>query len=468
MKRILDSSFQVNPPRNHIELVISMKVNINIEDLNSIKADVVESRVRQVNGEDQGLLPDIVLAPPRVNQLSRQRESEERTPRKNEIEIGREISGVSREEGNRKEKECLYRRETEQFNPFMYQRLSELRKGQSDFKREKECVGFRKIRKREEGEEGEEGNSTRKLIMPDLNNYKSNQRCFMKTPEELGPRNLFPSACFENPLKKRESMETNGENTTASIFDKLRQLVAQQIVPETIDTWDFKILNQFFESYYLKKDFQTELVDKFNIKEKIVFLKMIGIRNEYKQMALQDSKLLLSLAQQTLMTDKDEQKAYKVTNSKRFVYRKIKTIMYQEFKKKEFRRHLSKKDVDYQFFTYYFKNQPEYAELCDIEKKVIETLYFTYKESKIDLIWRFAKFTRDFTVILKRFPDELHKSYYTPKYETIKIFLESLNGKDVEYLRGVRPPCKKLPLNHCVIDLYISDFIKAFGKYLNK
>lgn len=471
-----------NPTTLPLEITISVKVEVTMAEYDQIRNRLAQEQVE--NNKEQHstihLNPQILnkipnnISTPIKQSLFKLVEKKEEEPKKMNSSVLKVLEGNHLGEGNRKKREISL-----EVNSSKKERGFE--KVKMDKRKNEEINnnnGFRRIEKKTEQDftpDTKDKTSPscfdRKVFVH--NNFNFNEESFKKRYgkflgkfEKINENFNLPNFNFDSNTNKREETENNelDINNMPLFFTPKKE--PTPLYPQ--NNWEFENLNKFFSSYYLDKFFDPSLVENLNFKERIVFTRMLDVPLQKRDRLIRSNYQLLSLARRTFLTSKDDKKAYKITNSKRFVFRKIKTIMYQEFKRGEFRRHLSKKDLDRQFFNRYFSSQPEFRELCDIEKSIVETLYFTYKESKIEMVWKFREFTRDFLIVLRRFPEELMKGYFKPKYESIKIFLESLKGKDVGHLERVKPPCKKLPINHCTVELYISDFIEAFGKYLNK
>lgn len=284
-------------------------------------------------------------------------------------------------------------------------------------------------------------------------------------------------------LKKRESKEespfliklgpiiskdTTQQKNLLNQFEKsLSRESTREINVEKPVEWVFQNLVTFLEEYYLQYNLRPEIILRLNAREKIILIRLLNTNFKNRKRVFDDQTFLQKLTCDFFNKQPNQHKGYKVTNSKRFVYRKIKTVLYQNFKNGQFRKHLSKKALDNEFFDYYFSKAPEYQTLCPEEREAIKTLYFTYEETKIHLLWRFKVYKRDFTAILLNFKKEMQKNYFSQKVRNLKNFLESIHDRSEQDVKVVKLPFASLPLTHQVVDLYVSDFIKSFGDNLN-
>lgn len=326
-----------------------------------------------------------------------------------------------------------------------------------------------------------------KQAASDLNFSNSNTNKNVKDIKELEENRSIKlhkeSQNTNEILKKRESIEespfliklgpiipkdTTQQKNLLDQFEKsLSRESTRDLAVEQPVEWVFQNLVTFLEEYYLQYNLHPEIILRLNPREKIILIRLLNTNFKNKKRAFEDQTFLQKLACDFFNKQPNQHKGYKVTNSKRFIYRKIKTVLYQNFKNGKFRKHLSKKALDNEFFEYYFSKAPEYQTLCPEEREAIKTLYFTYEETKIHLLWRFKIYKRNFTAILLNFKEEMQKYYFNQKVRNLKHFLESIHDRSEQDVKVVKLPFASLPLTHQVVDLYVSDFVRSFGDNLN-
>ena len=274
------------------------------------------------------------------------------------------------------------------------------------------------------------------------------------------------------PIKAKQDtpkriLFSHSEEVLKSLDNCLSRKSTGEHSSPTAPSWTFQNLILFLEEYYFHYRFCPDIILDLNTRERVVLTRLLNTNFKNRKKAVEDPILLRKLVCDHFNKQPNQHKGYKVTNSKRFVYRKIKTVLYQNFKNGRFRKHLSKKALDSEFFAHYFGNTTEYQYLDLEEKKAIKTLYFTYEETKIHLLWRFSEYKKDFLAVLLNFKEEMQKYYFSQKITNLRNFLESVNDRSEQEVKAAKMPFTNIPLTHSIVDLYVSDFIKAFGNHLN-
>ena len=231
--------------------------------------------------------------------------------------------------------------------------------------------------------------------------------------------------------------------------------------------WQFSRLYKFLETIYLSDTYKESLLRQFLKKEKIVLLKLIGFsKAEVNRFITQDDEMfVLRQSFIYLNSSKIITKTNKLTNNKRFVFRKIRSIMLSKYLKKINKfEGTTKQEKDECFFNYYFKNEPEFIELSAEEVKDVENLFLVYYETKIDILWKFKKFREDFCHIFFNFFDEVKEWYYKEALSSLLIYLKYINDKDIDTILNSTTHMKKLPYNRFVLKTFLKDFFSRFGK----
>lgn len=231
--------------------------------------------------------------------------------------------------------------------------------------------------------------------------------------------------------------------------------------------WQLSRLFNLFEIFYLEGIYQRELINEFNKKEQLIFCKIIKMNPKEILKLIGHANMIALMADKYFCND-TKKKGYKITNNKRFVFRKIRAILYRNIQdsKSEFKG--SKNTRDAKFFSYYFQNAPEYSHLTIKERLDVKSLLRTYEESKIGVIWKFKRFTDDFSKVFFNFPQEMMTTYYMKKVCAFKFCLEYMNDKDDDFILKSSVPIKCLPRPLNVIKQYMADFFNSFAEYLRK
>lgn len=240
-------------------------------------------------------------------------------------------------------------------------------------------------------------------------------------------------------------------------------------VPRIIENryrWEFATFFQFLRSFYIEREYLPYLVDSFNRKEIFVFCKFINRSQCTIEKFQRNKQKLLTLANKVFNGVEVRRRGYKITNNKRFVFRKIKAIMVSKFAEETLKVKTSKKEKDELFFFHYFQNRSQYKQMSPTERTDLESFLNIYEESKINLVWQFTDFLRDFSLVFFEFPDYLTKTYYREKVARYRTYLLDLTDRSTEEVFRARLPVKSLPINHNIIKEYMRDFKNSFGHIL--
>lgn len=228
----------------------------------------------------------------------------------------------------------------------------------------------------------------------------------------------------------------------------------------------YRIFN-LFERYYLEGVYNRDIIASFTHREQLIFLKIIKVSVKDIPALLGNQEYILAMADKYFNHDA-KRKGYKITNNKRFVFRKIRSILYKRIQDARTNTKGSKKARDAKFFLMYFQNAPEYARLSPKERMNLKCLLRTYEESKISVIWKFERFSEDFSRIFFEFPSQMVDGYYTKKLNALRFYLEYLVDKNDEYILEAPVPIKSLPRPLTAIKQYMVDFYNSFGEHLKK
>lgn len=231
---------------------------------------------------------------------------------------------------------------------------------------------------------------------------------------------------------------------------------------------EFKVLNLFINLFYSFREYRPDLVDFFNNKEIHVFCKFLN-RSQCSIEKFQRTKeKLLVLSNKVFNGIEQRKKGYKVTNNKRFIFRKIRMILQSKLIQGLLKKRLLKRERENLFFAYYFKNCEEYKGLTEKEKFDLKVVLNTYEEKKIQVVWRFEKFSRDFSFVFVDLFKNLSLSYYKEKLAKINKFINSLKGLSEKDIVKSKLPFKSLPVNHNSVEEYKKDFMDSFKEILSK
>lgn len=232
--------------------------------------------------------------------------------------------------------------------------------------------------------------------------------------------------------------------------------------------WEFRNLYTFLKTYYLDSVYDPSYIDSFTERETIVFKRLINKKQDIFNTSNDEKSDLKKTAYFVFNGTEERKRGYKITNNKRFVFRKIKTLLMNRYLIRIKKKNALKNERDNYFFNYYFASDKEYEKLNTTDQKKLYRFLDVYEESKIKLIWRFDHYVTDFSHMFYRFEDELRKTYYNEKLSKLKAFLVRLTKKPLESLNKARLPMKNLPLNHNVIKEYMQDFYNSYGYFLKE
>ena len=232
--------------------------------------------------------------------------------------------------------------------------------------------------------------------------------------------------------------------------------------------WKFYSLYKLINLYFIEDIYKPNLISYFNKHEMLVFFKLLNLSlpNHLKFKNHCTLKTVIETADIFFNDPNIFVKVDKLTNNKRFVFRKIRSIMLNNLIKDRGLEDLSKKKKEKEFFKYYFKKDPVYKKFNFSEKKDLMKLMNVYYESKIHVVWNFTVFTNEFVRIFNRFHEELKESYYQETVYSLKFYLEYLGDKDIDVIRTSAIPIKRLPHNKKVIQIFKEEFEKAFSEYV--
>ena len=231
---------------------------------------------------------------------------------------------------------------------------------------------------------------------------------------------------------------------------------------------EFKLLKLFIVLFYFHREYRPELVEFFNDKEIHVFCKFLNRSQCSVEKFLRTKEKLLVLSNKVFNGVEQRKKGYKVTNNKRFIFRKIRMILQAKLIQGKLRNKLLKREKEQLFFAFYFENCPEYAGLTEQEKSDLRLVLNTYEEKRIKVVWRFEKFGRAFAEVFVDLFSHLKESYYREKLTKMRKYINSLSGLDTKTIMKSKLPFKNLPINHNSVEEYKRDFRDSFEEVLAK
>lgn len=224
-------------------------------------------------------------------------------------------------------------------------------------------------------------------------------------------------------------------------------------------------LYNFLELIYLNKNYDSTPIKSLSNSELIILCKIMKIPNKEIPSLVNDKNLVKTLFDQYYNGIESKHRNYKITNNKRFIFRKIKGLMYNNIAGQEGFDY-NRNSRDNNFFNYYFKSEPEYLGLTMKEAEALRGLLHTYEESKIKLLWRFKKFTEDFSEIFFSFAKLNDEENNKKKLSGFRFYLDCLQGQnDAAIMNAVLPP-NSLPLSTLAVKKFMVDFYNSFGSYL--
>ena len=278
---------------------------------------------------------------------------------------------------------------------------------------------------------------------------------------------------IEECTYKNDNTSFNG-NSDSFIKNKINKATNKTTYKPTSPTsinptndWHLSRLFHLFETFYLEGIYERDLISEFNNREQLILCKIIKVNIKEIPKLLGNKNQIAIIADKYFSNDM-KRKGYKVTNNKRFVFRKIRSILYRNLQDPKTVSKASKKSRDNKFFLHYFQNAPEYNQLTAKERADVKSLLKTYEESKINVMWKFKSFTEDFSKVFFNFPQEMMKVYYFKKVCALKFCLEYMDDKSDEFIIKSTVPIKCLPRPLNVIKQYMADFFNSFGEYLVK
>ena len=232
---------------------------------------------------------------------------------------------------------------------------------------------------------------------------------------------------------------------------------------------NFDKLFEFLKEIYLEDRFNHELLTKLNQVEIATILKMLGFDSQRikKTIKRKTREAINKLLYDYLSGANTYENGKKLTNNKRFVFRKVRAIMIKKFLKGVDKEHVSKREKDNLFFKYYFVNQSEFSKLTHKQKKDIQSLFSVYYENKIHILWRFKQFTLDFSEILASFLPNIEELYFKEALMSVNIYLEFLKSKPPEFILTSNTHLKRLPYNRKVIESFVNGFYDKFGDFFD-
>lgn len=292
---------------------------------------------------------------------------------------------------------------------------------------------------------------------------------------KLSDKQFINDKVNQNPSVEESNSSINISITEPKInaFNSDQQILynPQAFKPNSINVadnkWPLNRLLNLFETFYIEGVYTRDAITDFTHREQLIFLKIIKTSSNDIPKLIGNTAQITQIANKYFESD-NKRKSYKITNNKRFVFRKIKSIMYKNVQDPKSHSKVSKKTRDTKFFHYYFQNAPEYSKLTTRERADVKSLLRTYEESKINVIWKFKRFTTDFSKIFFSLPKEMMNTYYLKKVNVLKFCLEYVNDKSDDFILAEHLPIKSLPRPLTVIKEYMVDFFNSFGEYLKR
>ena len=281
---------------------------------------------------------------------------------------------------------------------------------------------------------------------------------------------------FQCRLKKKESLNgekylelasvSNDKEDDKDLYVPMQKLFDRSPIATRKNKNLLTRLGVFLKMYFLKGELNDKLLSEFNQYEDFMMAKLIGLDAKNILGCLRSKNHLITFVNNYFLNNGSKPRKYKITNGKRFIYRKIKTIMYQRFKKEKLNNKHGKVDSDRLFCQYYFYSDPYFEKLSDFEKNALSKLYHVYEERFLHLLWDFKKFKEDFVKVFSNFKFELFSCYYEKKLKRLLSEIKLIREDDFDFQRYKMKKVISLPLSHKMIDLYIRDFAMTFGFYL--
>ena len=225
----------------------------------------------------------------------------------------------------------------------------------------------------------------------------------------------------------------------------------------------FKTLNDFFINYYLEDKLNLESLNSMNSQELIILLKLFGVENNKERSALMNNNIILKQFVFNKLGDLMYKEEFiKCPNGRRFIYGKIKNIIYKKFKNSLSNKKLKKKEIDRKFFKFYFYSSEEYKKIPMLSRLNVEKVFNSFEQNNVKLLLCFPAFKQEFKRVYLNFEHELKESYYRPKCRILKDYFLTLIGKSAKALEEAVVPFLKLPHSHSTVRIYYSDFGSYF------
>lgn len=224
-----------------------------------------------------------------------------------------------------------------------------------------------------------------------------------------------------------------------------------------IEKDDFFFLKKFFYSLFYDGIFNDEYFENFTFLARLVMSKFVD-GNEFGQDNYLNKELLKKKITEKFLCEEKKRRGFKITNAKRFIFRKVKNILFKKFKKE-------KEDIsDYKILEYYFKNGEVPFEKRDFLN--FKRWLNNYKKNEIVEILKYENFVRDFLKILDNFIDEMRVYYYKAKIQDIFFHLDNLTLRKILKINEIYLPWSKIPYSHRSLIKFKGDFEKSFSNFL--
>ena len=224
---------------------------------------------------------------------------------------------------------------------------------------------------------------------------------------------------------------------------------------------DFFFLKKFFYFLFFDGKFNKEIFKKFTFLDRFVMSKFVSNKIDNENIFLNLENLKKKIFEKFL-AEKKKEKGFKITNTKRFIFRKIKNILFKKFKKE-------KKDIShFLIIKYYFFNKND-KNLKFEKKDFLKYKKFLndFKKLEIIEISKSKKFVKDFMIIFKKknFLKEMKKFYYQKKIDEIFFYLENLKIRKFLNFNNIMLPWKEIPYSHKSILKFRDNFEKSYKKF---
>lgn len=234
----------------------------------------------------------------------------------------------------------------------------------------------------------------------------------------------------------------------------------------SLENSSFSNLIVLFEELFFEGCFKNGVLKSLNHLERVVLLKFI--ENEKEDFLKEEVSLekIEFLCKKRFLGSENRYKGYKVTNNKRFMFRKIKDIIFKK-KKKIIKGKTGKilKDKDiikiiFQKADYLDINGYKYKDHNQIKK-----ILSSYRESNLKEIFKFQDFYFLFKKTFNNFLGEMKDSYYKDKIDNLKNFFFKLSQQINLNPYDLKLPWKKLPYNHKSLLEFKNDFLNSHPSF---